>query len=162
VSPAWLVTQSERKLPSAGRAAGRRLLVSTNSAMFSSRIWWPPLSERDTELDGWLVAALLAEQNTAEPGAGLLRFVPLRQREFTAAPPETSAPGSRSWAKCRQRRWQAAQSGCNAGEQRGEVEASTRVLQLVSGRRPGSRFRSGTTVRKGGQTRDYLVQVCGR
>jgi hypothetical protein len=31
VSLAWLVTQAERKLPSAGRAAGRRLLVSTNS-----------------------------------------------------------------------------------------------------------------------------------
>ena len=30
VSPAWLVTQAERKPPSAGRAAGRRLLVSTN------------------------------------------------------------------------------------------------------------------------------------
>jgi hypothetical protein len=31
VSPAWLVTQAERKPPSAGRAVGRRLLVSTNS-----------------------------------------------------------------------------------------------------------------------------------
>jgi hypothetical protein len=31
VSPAWLVAQAERKPPSAGRAAGRRLLVSTNS-----------------------------------------------------------------------------------------------------------------------------------
>jgi len=31
VSPAWLVTQAERKPPSTGRAVGRRLLVSTNS-----------------------------------------------------------------------------------------------------------------------------------
>ena len=31
VSPAWLVTQAERKPPSAGRAVGRRLLVSTHS-----------------------------------------------------------------------------------------------------------------------------------
>jgi hypothetical protein len=31
VSPAWLVTQAERKPPSVGRAVGRRLVVSTNS-----------------------------------------------------------------------------------------------------------------------------------
>jgi hypothetical protein len=31
VSPAWLVTQAERKPPSAGHAAGRRRLASTDS-----------------------------------------------------------------------------------------------------------------------------------
>jgi hypothetical protein len=31
-SPAWLLTQAERKPPSAGRAAGRRLLVCTRSS----------------------------------------------------------------------------------------------------------------------------------
>jgi hypothetical protein len=30
VSPGWLLTQAERKPPSAGRAVGRRLLVCTN------------------------------------------------------------------------------------------------------------------------------------
>ncbi len=56
VSPAWLVTQAERKPPSAGRAVGRRLLVPPIQAMSSSRIRSPPLSGRGSLRPGFVAA----------------------------------------------------------------------------------------------------------
>jgi hypothetical protein len=90
VSPAWLVTQAERKPPSAGRAVGRRLLVPSLQAMSSSRIRSPPLSEVSSPGGAAEAAALvLATQEFVTNGGGRAS----RRRWSAASPGRTGSLG---------------------------------------------------------------------